>query len=638
MTDTSATPTTTLKPLASAFDGTDRESWRTLVEKALKGADFEKRMVATTADGIRIQPIYARDKNQAADVAPGQAPFTRGTTPDVDGLGWQIHQLVSDADPQSANRVILDELEAGSNGIILQVACPGQPGVNLTSSGDVVTALTGAYLDYAPIQFKAGLNDVATAKLLLAALPGLGTDARGVCAHLNIDPVGNWARVGRLEDELDAALKTAIAVAKDARTTAPQLRTIHVDATLPHEAGASEGQELAYAASCLVTYLKAFENAGVSATDAFAQLAFTFAADDDIFTSLAKLRAARRIICRIGEASGIDKETLATLHITARTSERMLAKRDPWTNILRTTVACAAAAFAGTQAITVHPFTWTLGQPDIFARRIARNTQIVCQEESSLGRVLDPAGGSWYVEHLTDELAELAWTKFQDIERQGGLVASLKTGALQNEIADVRSQRDNDIAKRKQALTGVSEFPILGADGVTADPWPTSDSGCDTTDITPLTPYRFAEPFEALRDEADRLTKNTGRAPQIFLANIGSIADHNARSTWVKNLLAAGGIEAVSNDGFENSDAAVAAFNSSGAKSACICSSDALYADHAEPTAKALKAAGADHVLMAGRPNDAEPRYKAAGVDQFLFAGLDVIATLQDLLKKTGSA
>jgi len=636
MTDTSATETTILKPLSDSFDGSDRNQWRDLVEKALKGADFDKRMVATTADGIRIEPIYARDKNEAADTAPGKAPYTRGTKSDVDGLGWQIHQLVTDADPQAANRVILEELDAGSNGIVLQVANPGVPGVKLTSSADVVTTLTGAYLDYAPVQLKAGIYDVATAKLVLAALPGLGTDAQKMCAHLNMDPLGNWARLGQIEGGVEAALNSAISIAKDARATAANVRTLHVDATVPHEAGGSEGQELAYAGSCLVAYLKAFESAGVSAEDAFAQITFTFTADDDIFTSLAKLRAARRIICRIGEASGVSEDRLRTLHITARTSERMLAKRDPWTNILRATVACAAAAFAGSEAITVHPFTWVLGQPDLFARRIARNTQIVCQEESSLGRVVDPAGGSWYIEKLTNDVAEVAWTKFQDMERQGGFVATLKSGTLQTAIADVRAKRDADIAKRKQALTGVSEYPILGADGVKVDPWPATKAPSAKQDITPLTPHRFAQPYEALRDEADRLAKDNGSTPQIFLANIGQIADHNTRSTWVKNLLAAGGIEALTNDGFENADAAIAAFKSSGTNSACICSSDALYADHAEATAKALKAAGAKLVLMAGKPGSMEASYKNAGVDQFLYAGLNVVTTLQDLLKKTG--
>lgn len=636
MTDATAPETTPLNPLANAFAGGDRAQWRELVDKALKGAEFEKRMVATTADGIRVEPIYARDKNEALDVAPGEAPYTRGTKSGVQGLGWQIHQLVTDADPQTANRTILDELEAGSNGIVLQIAAPGQCGVTLTSSADVVTALTGAYLDYAPIQFKAGLNDVATARLVLAALPSLGIDANTVCLHLNLDPIGNWARYGDSENGIEKAIAATVDIAKDARSAASKLRTLHVDATIPHEAGASEGQELAYAASCLVAYLKAFESTGVSPSDAFAQISFTFATDDDIFTSLAKLRAARRMICRVGEASGVDKDTLATLHITARTSERMLAKRDPWTNILRTTVASAAAAFAGPEAITVHPFTWALGQPDVFARRIARNTQIVCQEESSLGRVVDPAGGSWYVEKLTDDLAELAWSKFQESERAGGLIAALKAGTLQTEIAEVRTKRDADIAVRRQALTGVSEFPILGDDGVTAKPWPVTGAAPSKADITPLASHRLAEAYEALRDEADRLTNKNGKPPQIFLANIGRVVDHNARSTWIKNLLAAGGIEALTNDGFETADAAVQAYKDSGAMSACICSSDTLYADHAAETAKALKAADADLVLMAGKPGDAEADYKNAGVDQFLYAGLNVTETLQDLLKKTG--
>lgn len=637
MTDSPSPTTTEPNLLASAFDTADRNAWRTLVDKALKGADFDKRLVAQTADGIRIEPIYARDQNAADDGVPGAAPFNRGTKPKVDGLGWQIHQLVTDTEPQAANRAILDELEAGTNGVVVQVASPGMPGVSLTSRADVVTALAGAYLDFAPIQFKAGLNDTAVAGYVLDALDSLDVKADEVCAHLNIDPIGNWARWGSNGGQaFEDALVAAISLAKDARKTAGKLRTINVDATIAHEAGASEGQELAYLAASLVAYLRAFEGAGVSANDAFAQMTFTLTTDDDIFTSLAKLRAARRMICRIADASGVDHDTIETLHITARTSERMLAKRDPWTNILRTTVACAAAAFAGTEAITVHPFTWALGQPDTFARRIARNTQIVCQEESSLGRVVDPAGGSWYVENLTKDLAETAWGKFQDIEGQGGIAAALKSGHIQDDIAKICTARDIAIAKRRHALTGVSEFPILGDDGVTVTPWPAVDSPTTEPVIAPLTPHRLAERFEALRDEAERIAKRSGAPPRIFLANIGRIVDHNARSTWVKNLLAAGGIEALTNDGFENGTEAAKAFQESGTRAACICSSDALYDEHAADTAKTLKALGANLVLVAGKPGDKEDALTAAGVDYFLYDGLDVAQTLDSLLKNTG--
>ena len=634
MTDSTSTSPAAPKPLAGAFDTGDRSAWLDLVEKALKGADYEKRLVGKTADGLRVEPIYARDKDQVTTSSPGASPFVRGTKPEVTGLGWQIHQFVTDADPQAANRAILEDLEAGANGIVLQVASPGSPGVAISSSADVVTALTGAYLDYAPVQFKAGLNDVATANHFLGALPALGVDQKSICAHLNLDPLGNWARWGLLPQSIEDALSGAISIAKTARLSTPKLRTMHVDATYAHEAGASEAQELAYLASGLVAYLKAFAAAEVSPTDAFAQITFTVATDDDIFTSLAKLRAARQILCRIAEASGVEKEAITSLHMTARTSERMLAKRDPWTNILRTTVACAAAAFAGAEAITVHPFTWVLGQPDVFARRIARNTQIVCQEESSLGRVVDPAGGSWYIENLSQDVADVAWKKFQSIEGQGGLIASLKAGNLQRDILAIRAARQADISKRKSALTGVSEFPILGDDGVSTEPWPATKPSTGQSEITPLTPHRLAEAFETLRDQADDLEKKNGAPPRIFLANIGQIVDHNVRSTWIKNLLAAGGIEALTNDGFEGADAAVTEFQNSGAKVACICSSDTIYETHAEATAKALKDAGASLVLMAGKPGDAEAAFTAAGVDQFLYAGLDVVSELSNLLQK----
>lgn len=633
MTGSSATSTTSPKPLADAFDAVDRNDWRGLVDKALKGADFDRAMVSQTEDGLTVEPIYARDQAPALAPAPGTSPYTRGTRPEVAGLGWQIHQIVAAQDPQDANRTILEEVEAGANGIVLHVAAPGQFGLKLNASADVVTALTGVYLDLAPVQFSAGLNDVATANLFLDALPALGANPDTVCAHLNLDPIGSWARWGGGTQPIDAALKEANEVAKRVNQSAPKMRTIHVDATHAHEAGATEAQELALLAATYVAYLKAFEDQGVSPKDAFNQIAFTLSVTDDIFTSLAKLRAGRRIICRIADASGVDSVSIQSLFMTARTSERMLAKRDPWTNILRTTVACAAAAFAGTEAIVVHPFTWALGQPDAFARRLARTTQIVCQEESSLGRVVDPAGGSWYIESLTNDLAEYAWKNFQDIEHQGGVLNALRAGTLQSEIAKHAGQRDAKIAKRKVPLTGVSEFPLLGSDGVTVEPWPAPADPPKANDITPLTPIRFAQAFEDLRDTADAIEKKTGTPPRVFLANLGRIVDHNTRSTWIKNLLASGGIEALTNDGFENADAAAKAFGESNAKVACICSSDALYSDHAVDTAKALKSAGANLVLMAGKPGDNESQFVAAGVDQFLYVGIDVVKTLSQLLK-----
>jgi methylmalonyl-CoA mutase len=322
----------------------------------------------------------------------------------------------------------------------------------------------------------------------------------------------------------------------------------------------------------------------------------------------------------------------ASVHLSASTSERMMARRDPWVNLLRTTVACAGAAFGGAEAITVLPFTWALGKPDAFARRLARNTHLVLQEESSAARVIDPAHGSWYVEKLTDDLAKAAWGQFQAIEAHGGMARALETGFIQAEVARVADARAGNIAHGQVELTGVSAFPRLGDDGVKAEPYPPFDPVVNGgTSVALLTPRRLAAPFEALRAAADAHAAKTGKPSRVFLACLGDLAVHSVRATWMRNYLAAGGIEAIASEPLTNSADAGAAFAASGTTIACICSSDQVYAELAESTAGALKQAGAAQVLLAGRPRDQEAALKAAGVDVFLFAGGDAVAALTAL-------
>jgi methylmalonyl-CoA mutase len=618
--------------LASGFEPSTYEKWRLLVDMALKGADFERRLVSKTADGLRIEPLYTRADTLAGaeSAVPGSAPFTRGTHPATQDLGWQIHQRVIEADPAAANKVILEELEGGANGAVLQIAGPGQNGIDITSADDAAATLPGVLVDYAPVQLAAGVAGLAAARHYLKALAALKHEPGGsAVSRLNVDPLGSFARFGSTWAPIDKALAETVQFAGEARAAERRISAVLVDATVPHEAGASEAQELAFLAAALVTYLRAFEVAGVKPQDAFAGIAFALSVDTDLFLNAAKVRAARKIIARIAEASGA---SAASTHITAVTSARMMAKRDPWTNMLRTTAACAAAAFGGADAVTVLPYTWALGIPDRFARRIARNTQLVLQEESQLGRVADPIGGSWYVEKLTDELAMRAWTLFQDVEAEGGIVAALSSGGLQDDIAKVAQTRSKAIATGRIELTGQSVFPFLGDDGVKVTPYPQSAAVAEPT-VHPLTPHRLGEAFEKLRDVGDAFLAKTGKRKRVFMANLGEIAEHNRRSQWMWNFLAAGGIEGLTSDGYKSAAEAAAAFKVSGAKIACICSSDEVYARDAEATAKALKAAGAARVLLAGRPGEAEVALRAAGVDGFLFAGQDAIAALEDLHK-----
>ena len=619
------------KPLAAGFPAVSVEQWRSLVDKALKGAAFDKRLVTRTADDLAIQPLYTRrDTLPGADAElPGAAPFTRGLDAKRAGLGWDIRTFHSETDPKAANAAILDDLEGGVTSIALHVGPTALP----PTRDAIAAALDGVMLDVCPIVLvaDAASYDAALALLAVWQMRNIDNDARA--GHFGADPLSVLAVSGRLDEPVETALARAIALVKLAEPS-PRVTALTADGVCYHNAGASEAQELACMLASLVAYLRAAVRAGVKAADALAKTVVSLAADADEFSTIAKLRAARKLVWRVAEACGAGDA--AGVKIATPTSYRMMAKRDCWTNILRTTIACTGAALGGADAIVVLPFTFALGKTDAFGRRVARNIQIVCQEESHLGRVADPAGGSWYVEQLTDQFATKAWDLFQDIEARGGILNALTSGYVQDLIAKTAEARAKAIATGKIELTGVSAFPLLGDDGVHAEPWPkpkAAPASKPVVEVTPLGRGRLAEPFEALRDAADAAGGYT-----VFVASLGDIAGHNVRTTWIKNYLAAGGVATSISDGYKSAEDAVEAFKASGLKVACIASSDAVYADLAEPTARALSEAGAKFILMAGRPGDKETALKAAGVDQFLFAGADAIATLAALQQRLAEA
>jgi methylmalonyl-CoA mutase len=307
-----------------------------------------------------------------------------------------------------------------------------------------------------------------------------------------------------------------------------------------------------------------------------------------------------------------------------------MTRRDPYVNILRTTIATFSAGVGGADAIAVLPFTAAIGLPNRFARRIARNTQLLLLEESNVARVADPAAGSGGIEELTDKLCRAAWALFQEIEAAGGAPAGLEKGLIQEKIAKVRTGHEAATAHRKDALTGTSDFPNLAeakAEVLDLKPVPLAPPVANFT-YPPLRPMRLAEPFEQLRDTSDALLAKTGKRPKVFLANLGTLAEFTSRASFAKNFFEAGGIEAIASDGYKSREDMIAAFKTSGAKLACLCSSDVIYERDAADAVKALMAAGATHIYLAGRPKDADA-LKAAGVGTFIFAGCDALRTLQ---------
>ena len=620
----------TFEAFASGFPATSREAWLALVDKAIKGAEFEKKMVSKTADGLRIEPIYSpADALPFTDAAvPGVAPLTRGTHATPQGLGWDIRQYHSGTDATAVNAAIQDDLNGGVTSITVEVG--GGNGLPTTAQA-LKMAFNGVLLDICPVILIAHERTPEAAQALIAVWDELGVPDAKRRGGFGFDPLGTLAVSGQLAKPLDETLSDAAALIN--RTLSmPGVTAMDADGHCYHCAGATEAQELAVVLSTVVTYLRAADKAGIAPGDALAKTAVTLAVDADQFLAIAKLRALRRLIWRIADASGAG-DAATSVKVQAVTSWRMLAKRDPWTNIIRTALACAGGALGGADSIIVLPFTFPLGKTDAFARRVARNIQIVCQEESNLGRVIDPAGGSWYVEKLTEDLAQKAWSLFQELEKQGGMAAALQSGFIQEKIASSAAAKAKAIATGRAELTGVSAFPLLGDDGVSVAPWPKAESEAvkAAVSVTPLRMERLAEPFELLRDAADAHAAKTGQPYAVFLASLGAVVEHNVRSTWIKNYLAAGGIAAAMSDGYANSEAAAAAFAASGLDAACICSSDPINALHAEATARALKAAGAKRVLMAGRPGEREAALKAAGVDQFLYTGQDAIVVLTGL-------
>jgi methylmalonyl-CoA mutase len=622
-------PPADILPLAADFPPAGREQWLELVARLLKGAPFERRLVAKTADGLDIQPLYEGHP---------QAPGLAGRKPGE----WEIVQRIDHPDPAAANAEARHDRDNGATGLSLVFAgAVGAYGYGLAAGeAAIARALEGIALD-APglaVELDGGTQAEEAARSIVSLLRRRGMPAGAANVRFGIDPLGTMATIGaaplpwseaalrfgrNIADLAGAGIKGPFAVA---------------DGRVVHNAGGSEVQELGFVLAVATSYLQALEACGIGLDAARAMISFRLAADADQFLTIAKFRALRRLWGRVEEACGL---TPAPALVTAETAWRMMTRRDPYVNMLRATIAVFAAGLGGADAVTVLPFTLARGLPDRFARRIARNTQLVLLAESHLAKVEDATAGAGVIEDLTDQLGQAAWALFQEIERTGGAAAALEQGLIQNKVAAVRNERQAALARRADVLTGTSDFADLEEPGVAVlavapiavPPPPTAVT------LEPLAPLRLGEPFEQLRDASDRTLAETGARPKVFLANLGLPAEFSRRASYAKNFFEAGGIAALTNDGFAPPSppgaeartdfaALVAAFKNSGAALACLCASDEVYAREAIAAANALTEAGAAHLYYAGRPAK-EAELAAAGIGTFIHAGCNALTVLQ---------
>lgn len=624
-------------PLAAGFPSADRERWMDEVGRVLaRGRDgatdgeieelFDRVLRTPTYDGVTLEPLYTSDDapEPGAEGLPGFAPFVRGALPRASAGGWDVRQAVTvDDDGRTASGRALHELENGATSVLLDLRDAAAIDAALLDR-----VLEGVWLDAVPVGLEAGARAPEAARAIEELWRGRGVDDTAAAGSLGADPIGDHAARGGAG--LPEALAEAVALAGATAARRPGVRALMVDAGLYHDAGGSDAQQLGCMVATGVAYLRALVDGGMAPDDAAAQIEFRLAAGPRQFTTIATFRAARRLWARVAEVAGMAGGARgARLH--AVTSRAMTTRYDPWGNLLRDTVACFAAGVGGAEVVTVEPYDVSAGaEPSPLGRRLARNTQTLLIDEASLGRVADPAGGSWYVERLTDELAHAGWAWFQEIERAGGMAAALDAGLVRERIDQTWDARLRNIARRHDPITGVTEFPHID-EAAPPSPPAAADAGA-------LPRRRYAQPFEDQRARADRHAAATGERPLVLLATPGTPAVHTARAGYAKNLFESAGIRAVASGDLGADDDAGAALAESGAALACICSSDAAYAERGAEVARQLAAAGAARVYLAGRPGALEGDLRAAGVDEFAFAGCDALDLLTRALDAAGVA
>lgn len=696
------------------FPPVSHAKWLEKVEQDLKGRPYDKALIKKTYENIDIQPMYFQSDLEGllhVDSQPGEAPFVRGGS--ASGFvvkPWEVAQEITEPDPDAFNRAARTDLSRGqtSLNIVLDSATQngrdpdradpdevGRGGLSLACLGDARTAFTGIDWSAQEWRLAAGPAGIAATALLAAFFMEEGRDIGTMSGCIGMDPLGVLVRQGSLPLSLQSAYAHMAALTRWAAIRAPKLRTIVVDVSAYQESGGNAVQDIACALATGAEYIRELSRRGLSADTVASRMSFEFAIGADFFMEIAKFRAARLCWCQVVDAFG-GGEQAARMRIHARTSRWNKTMVDPWVNMLRVSTEAFSGIAGGVDSMHVGPFDEIFRQPNEFSRRIARNVHILLREEAHFDKVIDPAGGCWYVEQLTAQLADKAWTMFQQIEGQGGMFKALAANWPQAEVAAVAAKRAKNIAIRTDRFVGTSMYPnlqeqkqiavpcdqtafrqtrrqalvawkeqrqtaafdkaladlcqLLDSDGealveaaiaaaragaTVGEIFGHSAVGQQESGIQTLHVHRGAEPFERIRQATEAYAEqHDGLVPKIFLANMGPIPQHKARADFSTAFLNVAALETITNSGFDSVAAAAEAALTSGARAMVICSTDATYPEIVPELARRVKEADPGMmVILAGYPKEYIEAFSQAGVDEFLHIRANALELLSTVQK-----
>lgn len=703
--------------LSSDFKPSDDADWRRAAGALLKGASFKKTLLTDTYEAIQLKPIYQpEDLKQFnhPDTWPGLPPCVRGCrAAGYVGKAWDIAQEASQPSAKALNAALKHDLANGQTVINIVLDAPGRRGMDsdawtadqasagglaLAVLADVRAALAGIDLAAGGLFVQAGVSGLPVAAFLTALCQERRTPLKRLTGCIGFDPLGELAATGVLPRSLEATFSDMALLTRWAKETAPALQTILADGRPYHNAGASAVQELACVLATGVAYIRGLQdqNQELTIDDIAPRMRFSFALGCNFFMEIARLRAARMLWSQVvKEFGGSTASQKMTIH--ASTSRYHQTVLDPHVNVLRGSTAALAGILGGCDSLQVEPFDSPLRAPDDFSRRIARNAQIILREESHLDRVIDPGGGSWFIESLTLQVAEKSWELFQEIERKGGMPQALTAGLPQSFIAETARQRRQNIERRRDRVVGTNVYPdsnneiapendceqmqsfyadrkrsleefkasrprakltALLATISTGGGNPVAQMGAlaaaagagatlaelqhalhpgtdDDVAVLPLEIHRAAMPFEELRTAMGAHRRKTGSTLRVFLASIGPVSQHKERADFAEEFFQVAGFEMMSHAGFTDTKQAARAALASGAQVVVICSTAESYLEIVPPLAKTIKAENPGIcVFVAGLPEANVEMLQQAGVDQFIYPGCNAYAILKRLVEK----